>query len=147
MEAEENLGYLPGTLEEKVDPYIRPIYDAIYDMISPQEFEQITQNKQLELAPLAYMRGRTLTDAFVVLDEAQNSTVNQMKMFLTRLGQNSKMVITGDITQIDLQKQDSGLIDALQKIKDIKDIAIHQFQANDSVRHGLVKKIIEAYEK
>ncbi len=147
VEADENLGFLPGTLEEKIDPYIRPLYDAIYDMLSPQEFEQITQNKQLELAPLAYMRGRTLTNAFVVLDEAQNATVNQMKMFLTRLGQNSKMVITGDITQIDLQKQGSGLIDALNKVQDIKDISIHKFEANDSVRHGLVKKIIEAYEK
>ncbi len=147
VEADENLGFLPGTLEEKIDPYIRPLYDAIYDMLSPQEFEQITQNKQLELAPLAYMRGRTLTDAFVVLDEAQNATVNQMKMFLTRLGQNSKMVITGDITQIDLQRQDSGLIDALNKVQNIKDISIHKFEATDSVRHGLVKKIIEAYEK
>lgn len=146
VETDEHLGFLPGTLEEKIDPYIRPLYDAIHDMLPVNEFEQITQNNQIELAPLAYMRGRTLTDSFIILDEAQNTTVNQMKMFLTRLGQNSKMVITGDISQIDLQKNCSGLVDAVQKLKGIKDIAIHYFEASDSVRHGLVRKIIEAYD-
>ncbi len=145
VEADENLGFLPGTLEEKIDPYIRPLYDAINDMISQQEFDQMMEKKQLELAPLAYMRGRTLTDAFVILDEAQNATVNQVKMFLTRLGRNSKMVITGDLSQIDLQ-QKSGLIDAVGKLQHIEDICIHKFETGDSVRHGLVKKIIAAYE-
>ncbi|MGL4676711.1 MAG: PhoH family protein [Brevinema sp.] len=147
VETGENLGFLPGTLEEKIDPYIRPLYDALYDMISPQEFDQFIQNKQLELAPLAYMRGRTLTNAFIILDEAQNATLNQMKMFLTRLGQNSKMVITGDLSQIDLQHQQSGLVDALKKLHNIDGIGLHQFEAEDSVRHGLVKKIINAYNQ
>ncbi|MGL5955834.1 MAG: PhoH family protein [Brevinema sp.] len=147
VETDENLGFLPGTLEEKIDPYIRPLYDALYDMLSPQEFEYLTQNKQLELAPLAYMRGRTLTNSFVILDEAQNATINQMKMFLTRLGQNSKMVITGDLSQIDLQQHQSGLVDALKKLEHIDGIGLHQFEVEDSVRHGLVKKIITAYNQ
>ena len=147
VETDEHLGFLPGTLEEKIDPYIRPLYDAILDMIPITEFEKLSNNKSIELAPLAYMRGRTLADAFIVLDEAQNTTLTQMRMFLTRLGQNSKMVITGDITQIDLKETNSGLIDALDKLKSIEDVAIHRFVGADTVRHGLVKKIIEAYEK
>ncbi|MGL4394875.1 MAG: PhoH family protein [Brevinema sp.] len=147
VEADESLGFLPGTLEEKLDPYVRPLFDAINDMIPMKEFEKLMENGQIELAPLAYMRGRTLSNAVVVLDEAQNTTVNQMKMFLTRLGENSKMIITGDITQIDLKKVDLGLIDALNKLKPIKEIGIHYFDASQVIRHGLVRRIIEAYEK
>lgn len=145
VETDEHLGFLPGTLEEKIDPYIRPLYDAIFDMITMVEFEQLSSNGQIELAPLAYMRGRTLADSFIILDEAQNATINQMKMFLTRLGKNSKIVVTGDISQIDLQKDNSGLIDALNKLQHIKGISIYNFIGSDTVRHGLVKKIIEAY--
>lgn len=145
IETDEHLGFLPGTLEDKIDPYIRPLYDALYSMMSLQEFDTMMQQGQIELAPLAYMRGRTLTNSFIILDEAQSATANQMKMFLTRLGQNAKMVITGDITQSDLQKGTSGLVDAIDKLKNIKEIGIHQFNTQDTVRHGLVKKIIEAY--
>lgn len=147
VEADESLGFLPGSMEEKLDPYVRPLYDAIHDMISVKEFEKMLAEKKIELAPLAYMRGRTLSNAFVILDEAQNTTPNQMKMFLTRLGENSKMVIAGDITQIDLKNGKSGLIEALSVLKNIKEIAVHYFDGQDVVRHGLVQRIINAYEK
>ncbi|MGL4562481.1 MAG: PhoH family protein [Brevinema sp.] len=147
VETDENLGFLPGTLEEKLDPYIRPLYDAVNDMISIKEFEKLVANRQIELAPLAYMRGRTLSNAVVVLDEAQNTTPNQMKMFLTRLGEHSKMIITGDITQIDLKNIESGLVDALKKVQKIKEVGIHFFDGSQIIRHGLVKQIIEAYNK
>ncbi|MGL4389221.1 MAG: PhoH family protein [Brevinema sp.] len=146
VEADESLGFLPGTLEEKLDPYVRPLFDAMNDMIPMKEFEKLLENGQIELAPLAYMRGRTLSNAVIVLDEAQNTTINQMKMFLTRLGENSKMIITGDITQIDLKKVESGLVDALNKLKKIKEIGIHYFDETQVIRHGLVRKIIEAYD-
>ncbi|OHD55434.1 MAG: hypothetical protein A2Y33_11610 [Spirochaetes bacterium GWF1_51_8] len=147
IEAGENLGFLPGTLEEKIDPYVRPLYDAIHDMLPGDETRYLIEDGVIELAPLAYMRGRTLANSFVILDEAQNTTSLQMKMFLTRLGENSKMVITGDVSQIDLPVgRQSGLREAESYFKDVEGIAFHYFNRNDVVRHGLVKKIIEIYE-
>ena len=148
VEAGEKLGFLPGDLQNKVDPYLRPLYDALYDMFGAENFAKYMERGSIEVAPLAYMRGRTLDDAFVILDEAQNTTREQIKMFLTRLGFNSKMVITGDITQIDLpDAQRSGLIDAMRVLKNIDDIGIIRFSEKDVVRHKLVQDIIKAYEK
>lgn len=147
VEAGEKLGFLPGDLKEKVDPYLVPIYDAIYEILGKETADKLIERGIIEIAPLAYMRGRTLDNAFIILDEAQNTTRNQMKMFLTRLGFNSKMVITGDITQIDLpHKNMSGLIEATKILKDEKQIAIMTFDKNDVMRHPLVSKIIEKYE-
>lgn len=146
VEAGENLGFLPGDLQEKVDPYLRPLYDALYDVYGPEQVSRALERGNIEIAPLAYMRGRTLDDSFVILDEAQNTTAEQMKMFLTRLGYGSKMVITGDVTQIDLPVgRLSGLIDATKTLRGIKEIAFHIFTAEDVVRHHLVQKIIDAY--
>lgn len=148
VEAGESLGFLPGTLEEKIDPYVRPLYDAIYDMLTREEFKFYNENMALEVAPLAYMRGRTLNNAYVILDEAQNTTTTQMKMFLTRLGEDSKMIVTGDISQIDLpQGRESGLKQAVELFAQTEGVALHTFDKKDVVRHGLVKKIIESYEK
>lgn len=147
VEAGEKLGFLPGDLKEKVDPYLVPIYDAIYEFLGRETADKLIEKGIIEIAPLAYMRGRTLDNAFIILDEAQNTTRNQMKMFLTRLGFNSKMVITGDITQIDLpHKSMSGLIEATNILKDEKEIAIIKFEKDDVMRHPLVSKIIEKYE-
>ena len=147
VEAGENLGFLPGDLKEKIDPYLRPLYDALYDMLGAENTEKLIEKGIIEIAPLAYMRGRTLEDAYVILDEAQNTTDNQMKMFLTRLGFNSKMCITGDITQIDLpDKRKCGLLEAMQVLKHVNDIAIQEFTNKDVVRHRLVQDIIRAYE-
>ena len=147
VEAGEKLGFLPGDLKEKVDPYLVPIYDAIYEILGKETTDKLIEKGIIEIAPLAYMRGRTLDNAFIILDEAQNTTRNQMKMFLTRLGFNSKMVITGDVTQIDLpHKNMSGLIEATKILKDEKQIAIMIFDKSDVMRHPLVSKIIEKYE-
>ena len=148
VEAGEKLGFLPGDLQTKVDPYLRPLYDALFDMLGPETFHKNLERSSIEVAPLAYMRGRTLDDAFIILDEAQNSTPEQMKMFLTRLGFNSKMIITGDVTQIDLpDARRSGLIDAMNVLYDVEDIAIVNFTERDVVRHRLVQEIVRAYEK
>ncbi len=148
VEAGEKLGFLPGDLQDKVDPYLRPLYDALFDMLGPESFARQQERGCIEVAPLAYMRGRTLDDAFIILDEAQNTTPEQMKMFLTRLGFNSKIVITGDITQIDLpEKRKSGLIEAMRVLKNVDDISIRRFSEKDVVRHKLVQDIIKAYEK
>lgn len=148
VEAGEKLGFLPGDLQNKVDPYLRPLYDALYDMFGAESFARYMERGSIEVAPLAYMRGRTLDDAFIILDEAQNTTREQIKMFLTRLGFNSKMVITGDITQIDLpDSHKSGLVDAMRILKNVDDIAITKFTEKDVVRHKLVQDIIKAYEK
>ncbi len=148
VEAGEKLGFLPGDLQDKVDPYLRPLYDALFDMLGPEAFARQQERGCIEVAPLAYMRGRTLDDAFIILDEAQNTTPEQMKMFLTRLGFNSKIVITGDITQIDLpDKRKSGLIEAVRVLKNVEDISIRRFSEKDVVRHKLVQDIIKAYEK
>ena len=147
VEAGENLGFLPGDLKEKVDPYLRPLYDALYDMLGVEQTERLIEKGTIEIAPLAYMRGRTLEDAYVILDEAQNTTDAQMKMFLTRLGFNSKMIITGDVTQIDLPKGTiSGLKKALHILKDVSGIRFVYLTAMDVVRHPVVQKIIERYE-
>ncbi|MGO0060525.1 PhoH family protein [Brevibacillus fluminis] len=146
VEAGESLGFLPGDLQEKVDPYLRPLYDALYDMLGNEQVTKMMERGLIEVAPLAYMRGRTLEDSFVILDEAQNTTGEQMKMFLTRLGFGSKMVVTGDITQIDLPRgKKSGLREAERILKPIKEIAFISFQEEDVVRHSLVQKIIRAY--
>lgn len=148
VEAGERLGFLPGDLQNKVDPYLRPLYDALYDMLGAETFQKYQERGSIEVAPLAYMRGRTLDDSFIILDEAQNTTKEQMKMFLTRLGFGSKIVITGDITQIDLpDDKTSGLKDAVRVLDGIKDIAICRLTAADVVRHALVQEIISAYEK
>ena len=148
VEAGEKLGFLPGDLQDKVDPYLRPLYDALFEMLGPDTFAKQQERGCIEVAPLAYMRGRTLDDAFIILDEAQNTTPEQMKMFLTRLGFNSKIVITGDITQIDLpDAKSSGLIQATKVLKDVDDIFINTFNESDVVRHRLVQDIIKAYEK
>ncbi len=148
VEAGERLGFLPGDLQSKIDPYLRPLYDAMYEMIGAEGFQRQVERGNIEVAPLAYMRGRTLDDSFIILDEAQNTTPEQMKMFLTRLGFNSKVVITGDITQIDLPKGiRSGLIEALDILQGIQDIAIVRLSAKDVIRHTLVTKIIDAYQK
>ncbi|SFG98192.1 phosphate starvation-inducible protein PhoH [Algoriphagus hitonicola] len=148
VEAGENLGFLPGDLQEKLDPYLRPIYDALQDMVPPEKLKYYQETRVIEIAPLAYMRGRTLHDAFVLLDEAQNTTSEQIKMFLTRMGPNSKVIITGDQTQVDLPvRQKSGLSEALRILKDVKGIGIVNLSGKDVIRHKLVKAIIEAYEK
>jgi phosphate starvation-inducible PhoH-like protein len=148
VEAGEKLGFLPGDLQNKVDPYLRPLYDALFDMLGAEAFHRNMEKGHIEVAPLAYMRGRTLDDSFIILDEAQNSTREQMKMFLTRLGFNSKMVITGDITQIDLpDERRSGLVQAVRVLKNIEDIAICYFTEKDVVRHRLVQDIVRAYER
>ena len=148
VEAGERLGFLPGDLQNKVDPYLRPLYDALYDMLGPEKFQQYQEKGAIEVAPLAYMRGRTLDDSFIILDEAQNTTREQMKMFLTRLGFGSKIVITGDVTQIDLPDDKvSGLKDAIRVLEGVDDIAICKLTSADVVRHALVQQIINAYEK
>lgn len=148
VEAGENLGFLPGDLKEKLDPYLRPLYDALMDMIQPRKLAELIEDGVIEIAPLAYMRGRTLDNAFVILDEAQNTTVNQLKMFLTRMGKNAKFIVTGDITQIDLpRKSDSGLVQALKLLSGIKGISILYFDERDIIRHHLVKYIVNAYKK
>lgn len=148
VEAGEKLGFLPGDLQQKVDPYLRPLYDALFDMLGAETYQKYVERGNIEVAPLAYMRGRTLDDSFIILDEAQNTTPEQMKMFLTRLGFNSKMVITGDITQIDLPDgRKSGLREVLRILKGIDDIAQVRFSEKDVVRHRLVQDIIKAYEK
>ena len=147
VEAGERLGFLPGDLQNKVDPYLRPLYDALFDMLGSETYLKYLERGNIEVAPLAYMRGRTLDDSFIILDEAQNTTREQMKMFLTRLGFNSKIVITGDITQIDLPAdKTSGLKDAVRVLEHIPDIAICRLGASDVVRHALVQKIVAAYD-
>jgi phosphate starvation-inducible PhoH-like protein len=148
VEAGERLGFLPGDLEAKVNPYLRPLYDALYDMLSFERVERLLERGIIEVAPLAFMRGRTLNEAFIILDEAQNTTSEQMKMFLTRLGYSSRAVVTGDVTQIDLpEKKQSGLIEAYNILQGIKGIAFIKFTKKDVVRHRLVKRIIQAYER
>jgi phosphate starvation-inducible PhoH-like protein len=148
VEAGERLGFLPGDLAQKVDPYLRPLYDALYDLLGFDRTQKLFEKQVIEIAPLAYMRGRTLNHAFVILDEAQNTTVEQMKMFLTRIGFGSKAVVTGDVTQVDLHKtQRSGLVDAMHVLKDVRGIAFSQFSSADVVRHPLVGRIVDAYEK
>ena len=148
IEAGEKLGYLPGDLQSKIDPYLRPLYDALFEMMGAENYQRNLEKQIVEVAPLAYMRGRTLDDAFIILDEAQNATFEQMKMFLTRLGNNSKAVVTGDLTQTDLPRgQKSGLWSAVKILDGIEGIAIHNFTDRDVVRHKLVQKIILAYDK
>ncbi len=147
VEAGETLGFLPGDLQEKILPYLRPLYDALYDMIDREDVAKLIEKGIIEIAPLAYMRGRTLSDSFIILDEAQNTTPEQMMMFLTRLGNESKMVITGDITQIDIPRsKTSGLLEIRKILKSLKGIDFHEFDASDVVRHHLVQKIVEAYD-
>jgi phosphate starvation-inducible PhoH-like protein len=148
VEAGERLGFLPGDMKEKVDPYLRPLYDALYDCMPPEQVERRLASGEIEIAPIAFMRGRTLSDAFVILDEAQNTTHEQMKMFLTRFGQNSRMVVCGDPKQVDIPGGDkmSGLHDAVEKLEGIENISITRFSASDVVRHPIVGKIVEAYE-
>jgi phosphate starvation-inducible PhoH-like protein len=147
VEAGERLGFLPGTLQEKIDPYLRPLYDALYDMLEPEKVDRFLEKNVIEVAPIAFMRGRTLNDSFIILDEAQNTTSEQMKMFLTRLGFNSKAVITGDITQIDLPSaKRSGLIEATEILRDVEGISFVRFDETDVVRHHLVQRIVRAYE-
>jgi phosphate starvation-inducible PhoH-like protein len=148
VEAGERLGFLPGDLAQKVDPYLRPLYDALYDLLGFDRTQKLFEKQVIEIAPLAYMRGRTLNHAFVILDEAQNTTVEQMKMFLTRIGFGSKAVVTGDVTQVDLHKtMKSGLVDATHVLKDVRGIAFTQFSSADVVRHPLVARIVDAYDK
>lgn len=148
IEAGEKLGFLPGDLQSKIDPYLRPLYDALFEMLGPENYQRQVEKGIIEVAPLAYMRGRTLDDSFIILDEAQNATPEQMKMFLTRLGFRSKMVVTGDLTQTDLPSgQKSGLAEVVRILDGIEDIALHRFTEKDVVRHRLVQKIILAYEK
>jgi phosphate starvation-inducible PhoH-like protein len=147
VEAGERLGFLPGTLQEKVDPYLRPLYDALYDLLDPEKVDKMLEKNVIEVAPLAFMRGRTLNDAFIIMDEAQNTTIEQMKMFLTRMGNNSKAVITGDITQIDLPNpRKSGLLDAINILDGVEGIHFCHFEDCDVVRHMLVQRIVRAYE-
>lgn len=148
VEAGEKLGFLPGDLSQKVDPYLRPLYDALFEMLGFEKVEKLIERNVIEVAPLAYMRGRTLNDAFIILDESQNTTVEQMKMFLTRIGFNSKAVITGDITQIDLPRNaKSGLRHAIDVLQDVKELSFNFFNANDVVRHPVVARIVGAYEE
>ena len=148
VEAGEKLGFLPGDMKEKIDPYLQPLYDALEDMIPPLKLKEYIENKIIQIAPLAFMRGRTLNDAVIILDEAQNTTKPQIKMFLTRLGMNGKMIVTGDVTQIDLPlSQQSGLIHSMRLLKGIKGISTVEFNKKDIVRHKLVQRIVEAYEK
>lgn len=147
VEAGERLGFLPGDFQSKIDPYLRPLYDVIEEIVGAENLNKYLERKKIEILPLAYMRGRTLTNSFIILDEAQNTTSTQMKMFLTRLGSGSKMVVTGDVTQIDLKnKEESGLLKAVEILKNIEDIAIVSFSKKDVVRHKLVQQIIKAYE-
>lgn len=148
VEAGEKLGFLPGDLSQKVDPYLRPLYDALFEMLGFEKVEKLIEKSVIEVAPLAYMRGRTLNDAFIILDESQNTSIEQMKMFLTRIGFNSKAVVTGDITQVDLPKnQKSGLRHAIEVLNDVDDISFNFFQSNDIVRHPVVARIVNAYEE
>ena len=148
VEAGEKLGFLPGDLQEKVNPYLRPLYDGLQEMLGLDSYQKLMEKGVIEVAPLAYMRGRTLNNAFIILDEAQNTTREQMKMFLTRLGENSIMVVTGDLTQIDLPEgKKSGLKNAVAVLKDVKDIAIRFLSEKDVVRHPLVQEIVKAYER
>ena len=148
VEAGESLGFLPGDLKEKVDPYLRPLYDALYDMLGVEATNTLIEKQVLEIAPLAYMRGRTLENAIIILDEAQNATVEQLKMFLTRLGFNSKMIVTGDCSQVDLpQSKRSGLKIAADILKDLREVGVIEFETFDVVRHPLVGKIIEKFER
>ncbi|MFW5658033.1 MAG: PhoH family protein [bacterium] len=148
VEAGERLGFLPGDVKEKLDPYLQPLYDALNDMIPYRKLAGLLEEGTIQIAPLAFMRGRTLSNAFVILDEAQNATMNQLKMFLTRMGQNAKFIVTGDITQIDLpDKSNSGLVKALEILKDIRGISFVEFDQRDIVRHRLVKSIVDAYNK
>ena len=147
VEAGERLGFLPGDLQEKVDPYLRPLYDALYDVLGRESALRLKEKEAIEVVPLAYMRGRTLDNSFIILDEAQNTTPEQMKMFLTRMGFNSKIVVTGDVTQIDLPRgKRSGLVEASRVLKDIKEIGFCYMKDVDVVRHQLVKKVINAYD-
>ncbi len=147
VEAGERLGFLPGTLQDKVDPYLRPLYDALYDLLDPEKVDKMLEKNIIEVAPLAFMRGRTLNDAFIIMDEAQNTTIEQMKMFLTRMGNGSKAVITGDITQIDLPNpRKSGLLDAINILDGVEGIHFCHFEDSDVVRHALVQRIVRAYE-
>lgn len=146
VEAGENLGFLPGDLKEKIDPYLRPVHDALFDMVPKEKLKYYEENNIIEIAPLAYMRGRTLNNAFILLDEAQNTTPMQIKMFLTRMGPNSKVIVTGDTTQIDLPRnQDSGLVEAIEVLQNVKGIGFIQLSGHDVVRHRIVKEIIDAY--
>ncbi|MFR9504326.1 MAG: PhoH family protein [Rikenellaceae bacterium] len=148
VEAGEKLGFLPGDLKEKLDPYLQPLYDALNDMIPPSKLQKYMEDGTVQIAPLAYMRGRTLDNAFVILDEAQNTTLAQIKMFLTRMGRSAKFIVTGDVTQIDLpHKGDSGLIKAMNNLRDVKHIAIIDFDTRDIIRHPLVKEIVNAFER
>jgi phosphate starvation-inducible PhoH-like protein len=147
VEAGERLGFLPGTLSEKIDPYLRPLFDALQEMLEPEATNKLMEAGVIEVAPLAYMRGRTLNDSFIILDEAQNTTAEQMKMFLTRLGFGSKMVVTGDATQIDLPTGKSGLDVATRILKDVDDLHVARLSSKDVVRHELVTRIVDAYEK
>lgn len=148
VEAGERLGFLPGDLSQKIDPYLRPMYDALYEMMGIEKVAKLIERNVIEIAPLAYMRGRTLNDAFIILDEAQNTTIDQMKMFLTRIGFGSKAVVTGDVTQVDLPREKiSGLRHAMHLLEGVEGVGITQFTASDVVRHPLVKRIVHAYEK
>ena len=148
VEAGERLGFLPGTLQDKIDPYLRPLYDALYDMLDPEKVDRYLEKNVIEIAPIAFMRGRTLNDSFVILDEAQNTTSEQMKMFVTRLGFNSKAVITGDVTQIDLPNaRRSGLLEAMDVLKNVEGLAFVHFDEADVVRHHLVQRIVRAYDE
>jgi phosphate starvation-inducible PhoH-like protein len=147
VEAGERLGFLPGTLQEKVDPYLRPLYDALYDLLEPDRVDKMLERNVIEVAPLAFMRGRTLNDAFIIMDEAQNTTSEQMKMFLTRMGNNSKAVITGDVTQIDLPNpRKSGLLEAMEVLKGVEGVRFCHFENEDVVRHQLVQRVVRAYD-
>ncbi len=148
VEAGENLGFLPGDLKEKIDPYLQPLYDALQDMIPPKRLEDFLKDGTIQIAPLAFMRGRTLSNAFVILDEAQNTTINQLKMFLTRMGLNTKFIVTGDVTQIDLpRRSNSGLLFALKILNNIESISVVKFNTSDIVRHRLVREIVDAYSR
>jgi phosphate starvation-inducible PhoH-like protein len=148
VEAGERLGFLPGTLQEKIDPYLRPLYDALYEMLEGEKIEKLLERNTIEVAPIAFMRGRTLNDSFIIMDEAQNTSPEQMKMILTRQGFNSKMVVTGDVTQIDLPGgQRSGLIEVMDVLRAVDGISFVQFDDRDVVRHSLVQKIVKAYER
>ena len=148
VEAGEKLGFLPGDMKEKIDPYLQPLYDALQDMIPPAKLKEYMETNVIQIAPLAFMRGRTLGDAVIILDEAQNTTTHQMKMFLTRLGMNAKMIVTGDMTQIDLpERQTSGLVQAVSILSRVKGVGVVEFNKKDIVRHKLVQRIVEAYEQ
>ena len=148
VEAGEKLGFLPGDMKEKLDPYLQPLYDALNDMIPPAKLQKFMEEGTIQIAPLAYMRGRTLDNAFVILDEAQNTTLPQIKMFLTRMGRNAKFIVTGDVTQIDLpRKGDSGLTRAIEILRDVKGIGVVEFDRRDIVRHELVKHIVDAFDR